>query len=68
MENIQILCIFQTPLEKAMCAIRRKSDFFRTRCGIFNRDEVEIKNASSKLIAQIAISISKASKFSIIQD
>jgi hypothetical protein len=27
MENIQILCIFQTPLEKAMCAIRRKSVF-----------------------------------------
>jgi hypothetical protein len=26
-KNIQILCIFQTPVEKIMCAIRRKSVF-----------------------------------------
>jgi hypothetical protein len=30
-----------------LCNKLGKVTFFRTRCGIFNRDEVEIKNASS---------------------
>jgi hypothetical protein len=30
-----------------LCNKLGKVIFFRTRCGIFNRDEVEIKNASS---------------------
>jgi hypothetical protein len=37
----------QMPQNSYLCNKLGKVIFFLTRCGIFNRDEVEIKNASS---------------------
>jgi hypothetical protein len=44
-ENSQILTLLNK--NSYLCNEIGKVTFFRTRCGIFNRDEVEIKNASS---------------------
>jgi hypothetical protein len=45
--NYFVLTILCLSYNSYLCNELGKVIFFRTRCGIFNRDEVKIKNASS---------------------